>query len=528
MLRAMIFNRSVLVLMIVSLPTSMAAAGPIFTHPIQPAGASPWVQGNGSETRAMLSGSGSDFPGGVLWVDVRPSRLETLLTPTPVAAASGAVNPPTVPTVAVPASSSSPGEDSAASSQAGILSVSTSASPQAIDASGRAVDGPSTPGTPAIPSSRGVAAGQAPMSPGALSSYQASPAGVADHRSTRMTGGTLQSAAATPGPASPAAGVTTFTASPTASIPQAVGAATGNTVPGTTSPQAGMTTSPPGPGAAIPAAGGSPLPGSASINPGIGLSASGAAPSIPQTPSVTTPATTAVVASPQDAGTSSPISATTAAILAASGPMIPSSTSAGQGATGLASNAAASTSPSSSGTNGPAPPGATSPTNPTPSVVSPIQVSNSPASSGSPTSSVGGSNLASFVPIALNNTSPAGASADPVPSDATAGPLNSAIGVTTNVPPNPGAASAILAPTPLSVTDTLPLTQASLIVAAVPDASESGGGSGSGVAPQSLPEPGTLTVFATVLLALVMKRASRRRTTRVESLLKPVRAEGDG
>ena len=121
----MIFNRSVLVLMIVSLPTSMAAAGPIFTHPIQPAGASPWVQGNGSETRAMLSGSGSDFPGGVLWVNVRPSRLETLLTPTPVAAASGAVNPPTVPTVAVPASSSSPGEDSAASSQAGILSVST-------------------------------------------------------------------------------------------------------------------------------------------------------------------------------------------------------------------------------------------------------------------------------------------------------------------------------------------------------------------------------------------------------------------
>ena len=137
MLRAMIFNRSVLVLMIVSLPTSMAAAGPIFTHPIQPAGASPWVQGSRGDTMALLSGSSGELAGGVPWVDVRPSRLETLLTPTPVAAASGAVNPPTVPTVAVPASSSSPGEDSAASSQAGILSVSTSASPQAIDASGR-------------------------------------------------------------------------------------------------------------------------------------------------------------------------------------------------------------------------------------------------------------------------------------------------------------------------------------------------------------------------------------------------------
>ena len=160
--------------------------------------------------------------------------------------------------------------------------------------------------------------------------------------------------------------------------------------------------------------------------------------------------------------------------------------------------------------------------------MTPIQVSNSPANSGSPTPSVGGSNLGSLVPIALNNTSPAGAVADPVLSDATAGPLNSAIGVTTNVPPNPGAAGAILAPTPLSVTNSLPLTQASLIVAAVPDASASGGGAGSGVAPQSLPEPGAITVFATILLASVMKTAFRRRAARVESLLKPIREEGDG
>ncbi|HLH27346.1 MAG TPA: hypothetical protein VKW77_00440, partial [Acidimicrobiales bacterium] len=88
--------------------------------------------------------------------------------------------------------------------------------------------------------------------------------------------------------------------------------------------------------------------------------------------------------------------------------------------------------------------------------------------------------------------------------------LSSAIGGATDLPANPGAASAPLTPAPLTVAAPLPTVQVGPIIAQAPDAWSSGGPSDPRVLPASLPEPGGLALFAVILLGSALKIAVRR------------------
>jgi hypothetical protein len=93
---------------------------------------------------------------------------------------------------------------------------------------------------------------------------------------------------------------------------------------------------------------------------------------------------------------------------------------------------------------------------------------------------------------------------------ATGSQLGSAIGGLPPLSTNLSAAGAVVAPAPLSLTSTLPPTQASLMISSDPNADPIGGRSDSGVVPANLPEPGALALFAIVLFTSAMKIALRR------------------
>ncbi len=229
MLRALLLDRSALILVILTMPASMAAAGPIFTQPIQTAGASPWVQGSTGVNPMAWSATGLSgvAPGAMLWVDLQLTRPgHDLFAPSQVdTAASGVGNPPVSPAASAPVSAA---ESSAASRPANGAFVPVSPSANGIDVSGHAINGPSVAAAPSTPSNQGFVPGQPSTSPGSPSSYQASPTGYGDSRSTRLAGGPTNSIATSQ-----------------AQMVPSTGGATGSTNPGTSAiPASGVSTPP--------------------------------------------------------------------------------------------------------------------------------------------------------------------------------------------------------------------------------------------------------------------------------------------
>jgi hypothetical protein len=92
--------------------------------------------------------------------------------------------------------------------------------------------------------------------------------------------------------------------------------------------------------------------------------------------------------------------------------------------------------------------------------------------------------------------------------------LRSALGGATGLATNPVAA-APLAPTPLSYSTTLPMTQASPIAASDPGANTTASVPDPAVQPQNLPEPGPVALFVLVLCASAMKAGSPRLARRL-------------
>jgi hypothetical protein len=565
MLRTMLVKRSALLLLCLIMPTSMAGAGPIFTHAIQPAGASPWVQGGAGVVPMAWSSTGLSgvVPGDTLWVDVLSSPAgHALSAPSRSGMAVSAVgNPPANPTAAAstPVSAAPATESSAASSPASAPFVPVTPGASGIDVPGRVVDGLSTAPAPPSPSSRGYSPGQHSTSPGSPSTYQASTAGLADSRSARLASGATNSIAASQGPTIPAAGgattpgagspntgtptipaaglsttpssagsvsltnsggsvpstpiyagVPTPTASLAGSIPQATTTATAIPANGTTSPQAAMTTTLPGQGAAVPAAGGSPMPGSSSLSQGITPSSSAVAPSLPQTSGFATPTTSSAVVTPQDAGAASSISTTSAAILSAASSIFPPTNPVSQASATPAANGAGGTGLSSTSIVGLSPAATTLTGNATPSGVPLVATSNNAGNSAGTINPVGTLNATSLVPI---TPSPTGTATDPNLAVTTGQQLNSAIGGSSNSPANPAVAAALLAPTPLNLTTPLPPPQVAPIAYAVPGAGAIGIEADPAVLPQNLPEPGGLAVFSALLVASALKMAIRRLRT---------------
>ena len=172
---------------------------------------------------------------------------------------------------------------------------------------------------------------------------------------------------------------------------------------------------------------------------------------------------------PPGASAASPISVTSMAMLAVAGSSIPATGSSSQG----------TTTPATSSMGGANPPG---------------------ISTGGP--AVAGSTI-------VDNAT-AGAATDPGPPGATGQQLTSAIGGSTDLTANPGAASVLLTPTPLSLTPPLPPAQASRILSGTLDAATIGGYHDSGALPENLPEPGALALFAIVLFASASRIVLRR------------------
>ncbi len=256
------------------------------------------------------------------------------------------------------------------------------------------------------------------------------------------------------------------------------------------------------------------MPGSSSLSQGITVASSAVAPSLPQTPGIATPMTGSAVATPQDAGATSSISTTSAAILSAASSIFPPSnpvsqgpatpTANGAGGTGLASPNIVGLSPAATAITGNAEPGG----------VPLAQTPNNASNSGSTITPVGTLNATSLVPI---TPSPTVAATDPSLAVPTGQQLSSAIGGSSNVSANPAVVTAVLTPTPLNLTTPLPQTQASPIAYAVPGAGAIGGETDPAVLPQSLPEPGGLALFSAVLVASAMKMAIRRRRSQGEA-----------
>ena len=285
MLRMMRLDRPGLMLLILTLPISEAAAGPIFTHSSGAAGTRGWIQGNTGSDPPGPSSTGliGEMPWVSLWSDEPPSRPGGFLasylsghpprqSPAETSASTGDRVPPqaaTAPSMvnefrASPAagmpplsSPAPPVRNPPASSRASTPSVPAIPGPRGADISGRAVGVSSIAEKPATSSSRVVPA----SSPSASSN-----APVATGQGT--------------GPASsnPGGPVAATPLAATAS-PQTPGAAT--SVPGTSStgPQAAATTTPlSGQGAEGSTAGGSPTPSTGSLNQAAALSSSARGP----------------------------------------------------------------------------------------------------------------------------------------------------------------------------------------------------------------------------------------------------------
>ena len=566
MLRTMLLDRPALIFVILAMPTSMAVAGPIFTHPIQPAGASRWVQGStGVDAMAWSSiGPSGVATGQTLWVDVQSSRPgHDLFAPSRTETAASAVgNFPASPTAAgsTPVSAAPTAESSAASSPASTPFVPVTPGASGIDVSGRGVDGPSS-AAPSSPSSRGFSPGQPSISPGSPSTYQASTAGLADSRSTRLAGAPTNPIAASQGPTIPATGgaTTPGAARPTREPPPSpvpgfrpLRVAGGPSRSRTPVDPFRQRQSPPAPRHRRPASRvRSPRPPAprrpsrptarrvprppcqrryqGRVRPsrrpeaprcpvrvrstrGSPSPRATVVPSLPQTPGIAAPTTGSAVAAPQDAGAASSISTTTATILAASS-ILPATNLVGQGPATPAANGASSTALSSTNIVGLSPAATTITGNAAQGGGPVVPTSNNAANSGSTITPVGTLNATSLVPITPNPTG----SADPGLAVPTGQQLISAIGGSSNVSANPSVATAVLTPAPLNLTTPLPPPQVAPIAYAVPGVVAIGDGTNSAVLPQSLPEPGGLALFSAVLLASAMNMAIRRLRSRVEA-----------
>ncbi len=512
MLRTMLLNRPGLLLLILLAPAPRAAAGPIFTHPFESPGNASWIHGNaGGSSLPSSTGPIGQATWVSSWVDVQSGPSVGLLAPArggnpswPVQAAAAGNAPdralpgaavssanhtlPAGPTAAA-GSAGSPAGSPAAADQPGSRSVPEGATRRGTDAPGRAVDVANASGSAAVSSGHGAPGPSPPASPGGLlgsgagtatpSSYQASPAGLADPRASGLTGGTLSPASASQGQAVSATGG--------AVIP---GAASANPMPNSSS----------GAGAVVPQAAAVPT---SQLNPG------GPAPATSTVAAATTSPTASAAPLTQVAGATSPSSATSAAMLAAAASALPVAGSSSPSPTAPATTSAAGTGPQGQSAAASAIADAINSGGATPSGVTPSQAPSGGASSSGTLAQIGQANPTVLVPI---TPSPLSAATVSGPAVISSQQLSSAIGGSPSLAASLGVASVPVAPAPLSASTTLPPTQVGPLISTDPSTGTFGSVSDSGVLPQSLPEPGPLALLAVVLLTSLMKAKIRRRS----------------